>query len=153
MADESKSQWVLSILSKQAPKFEKIQEILEAKNIIITPKDYIEACKINHLDPDIHPTFIKIVESTATIEDINMLLEDVADSVHDRIQRKVRKSASKSHITHGGHQKLGGERMAGRVAPKRKRSGHTQSHGEGEHGHDKSTKKQRRSAGHGSTIK
>jgi hypothetical protein len=153
MAEENendKLQWVLSTFTKQAPPFEKIQDILEEKEIKITPRDYIEACKVNGLTPDIHPTYVKIAESTATVEDINLLLEDVTDSVKDRIQRKVRKNVTASHISHGGHQKLGGESMIGRTAPKRKRSGKTQSHGRGKHGHDRSTDKQRRSARHGS---
>jgi len=146
MAETNKFEWVLSVCTKQAPSFEKVQEILEEKGVKITPRDYIIACKENNLTPDIDPVFVKIAESTATLEDVNMLLEDVGDAVRERILRRVRKSATKGHITHGGRQKLGGERMSGRVTPKRKRSGHTQDHGRGEHGHDKSTEQQQRDA-------
>jgi len=146
MAKTNKSDWVLAVCTGQAPAFEKVQEILEEKNIQITPRDYIEACQRNGLNPDIDPTFIKIAEGSATLEDVNLLLEDVASSVRDRIQRRIRKNPTKGHITPGGHQKLGNIRPSGRVNPKRKRSGHTQEHGRGEHGHDKSTDSQRQFA-------
>lgn len=146
MAETNKPEWVLAVCAKQAPRFEKVQEILEGKGVRITPRDYLDACKYNGLNPDIDPIYVKIAEGSATIEDVNLLLEDVASSVRDRIQRRVRKSPTAGHITHGGRQKLGGGRPSGRVNPKRKRSGHTQEHGRGEHGHDKSTDKQRQRA-------
>ena len=146
MAETNKSEWVRCTFTQQAASFEKVQEILEEKGVEITPKDYIEACKANGLTPDINPVFVKIAEGTATLEDVNMLLEDVGASVEERIQRRIRRTPSKGHITHGGHQRLGGVRMKARTNPKRKRSGHTQSHGRGEHGHDKSTDEQRRNA-------
>lgn len=146
MVEKNKSEWVLAAFTKQAASFEKIQETLEEKGIIITPKDYLAACKQNGLIPDIDPVFVKIDEQTVTLEDINLLLEDVATSVEERINRRIRKSPTKGHITHGGRQRLGGERMQARVGPKRKRSGHTQSHGRGEHGHDKSTDEQRKNS-------
>ena len=144
--DGNNQEWILCKFAKIAPSFEKIEESLAEQGIIITPSDYLQACRLNGLEPDIHPTFVKINESSVTIEDINMLLEDVGDAVRERILRKARKTPGKGHITHSGHQKLGGVRMAGRVTPKRKRSRNTQSHGRGEHAHDRSTKTQRRSA-------
>lgn len=144
MAETNKPGWILAICTGQAPRFEKVQEILEEKGVQITPKDYLDACKHNGLNPDIDPIYVKIAEGSATLEDINLVLEDVASSVRDRIQRRVRKSPTAGHITPGGHQKLGNIRPKGRVNPKRKRDGDTQSHGRGEHGHDKSTEEQRR---------
>lgn len=146
MAEENKD-WILCSFTKIAPSFEKIEEHLAEKGVVITPNDYINACKQNNLQPDIHPIFIKIDESSVTLEDINIVLEDIGDAVKERVLRKFRKSPGKSHTTHSGHQRLGGTTMAGRVTPKHKRSGHTQSHGRGKHAHDRSTKKQRRSAG------
>ncbi len=146
MVEQNKEKWVLCEFTSIAPSFEKVEESLKTKGIIITPGDYLTACKLNGLVPDIHQTFIKINESTATLEDINLILCDVGSSVQERILRRIRKSPTAGHITHGGHQKLGGTSMAGRTTPKRKRSGHTQSHGRSEHAHDRSTKKQRRNA-------
>jgi hypothetical protein len=146
MAEQNKQEWVLCEFTKIAPSFEKVEENLKEKGVIITPSDYIKACKTNGLIPDIHQTFVKIDESTATLEDVNLILCDVGSAVQERILRRIRKNPTEKHITHGGHQKLGGPNLAGRTTPKRKRSGHTQSHGRGEHAHDRSTKTQRRSA-------
>lgn len=146
MAEQNTKNWIKSICAQQAPSFEKVRIILEEKGVMITPKEYIIACSENGLKPDIDIVYIKLMESTATIDDVNMLLEDVVDSVRDRIQRKVRKNPTSGHITHGGHQKLGSTSMLSRTSPKRKRDDSTQSHGRSEHGHDKSTKKQRRNS-------
>lgn len=146
MTTTDNEQWVLSVCAKQAPSFDKVCEILEGKGVNISPRDYIAACKSNNLNPDIDPVFIKIAESTVTADDVNLVLEDVVDAVRERIMRRVRKSVTKGHITHGGKQRLGGERMDGRVKPKRDRSDNTQKHGRGTHGHDKSTKRQRAKA-------
>jgi len=146
MVTENKQEWVLCEFSKIAPSFEKIEESLKEKGIIISPSDYLQACKTNGLTPDIHQTFIKINEGVATLEDINLILCDVGSSVQERILRRVRKNPTEKHLTHGGHQRLSGPNLSGRITPKRSRSGHTQSHGRGKHAHDRSTKKQRRTA-------
>lgn len=145
MVKENK-QWVLCEFTKQAPSFEKVEESLQEKGVQITPSDYLQACKENGLTPDIHQVFVKIDEGAATLEDVNLILCDIGSAVQERIMRRIRKSPTEGHITHGGRQRLGGASMAGRTSPKRKRSGHTQEHGRGEHAHDRSTKKQRRSA-------
>ena len=139
-----KNEWISTVCATQAPSFEKVQKILEEKGVKITPRDYIEACKYNNISPDIDDIYIKIVEGNVTIDDINLVLEDIASSVRDRIQRRVRKNPTSGHITHDGHQRLGSERMSARTNPKRKRDNDTQSHGRGNRGHDRSTKKQRR---------
>ncbi len=144
--DEKNKDWILCAFTKIAPSYEKIEEQLAEKGVSISPNDYLAACTQNNLIPDIHPTFIKINESSATLEDINILLEDIGDAVRERVLRKFRKSPGKSHTTHSGKQRLGNFSMSGRVTPKHKRSGHTQSHGRGKHAHDRSTKQQRRSA-------
>lgn len=146
MVEQNAKSWIKSVCAQQAPNFEKVYAILEEKGVIITPKEYITACSESGLQPDIDVVYIKLMESTATIDDVNMLLEDVVDSVRDRIQRKVRKNPTSGHITHGGHQRLGNVSMSSRTSPKRKRDDSTQSHGRSEHGHDKSTRKQRRNA-------
>ena len=146
MAEEHK-QLILCEFTKQAPSFDRIEETLQEKGVQITPNDYLKVCKENGLTPDIHQTFVKIDEGVATLEEVSLLLCDIGSSVQERILRRVRKSPTEGHITHGGHQKLGGATMSGRVTPKRKRSGHTQKHGRGEHAHDRSTTKQRRHSG------
>ena len=72
------------------------------------------------------------------------LFEDVVDSVRERIKRRTRISVTDRHISHSGRQKLGSPNIKGRVAPKKSRANHTQDHGRAKHGHDKSTKTQRR---------
>lgn len=146
-SEDKKEEWILCEFTKIAPSFEKIEENLKEKGVTITPQEYLKACKINGLTPDIHEVFVKIDESTVTLEDVNLILCDIGNAVQERILRRIRKSPTEKHITHGGHQKLGGASLAGRTTPKRKRSGHTQKHGRGEHAHDRSTKKQRRTSG------
>lgn len=135
-----------SILHAVAPAFEVVEEMAEEQGVQVTPQQYLEACRENGKRPDIHASYLKIFEGTATIEDVEVLLEDAVEAVADRIQRRVRRTPSAGHITHGGHQRLGGPNVSGRVTPKRRRSGHTQSHGRGKHAHDKSTDEQQRNA-------
>lgn len=137
---------ISNTLTNHAPSFDRVFELMQESGVEISPSDYISACKSHNMVPDIDQVFIKIAESTATIEDLNMLLEDVGDAVRERILRRTRKNVTKGHQTHGGHQKLSGPNVAGRTTPKRKRSGHTQSHGRGKHGHDRSTNTQRQNA-------
>lgn len=133
-------------LTNRPPSYETVSKHMAEKGHDITIKEYIESCKKNSLIPDVDDVYIKIVEGNATLEDINMILEDVVDSVEERIKRKTRINVTDRHISHGGKQRLGGSRMSGRVNPKKSRSDHTQEHGASKHAHDRSTKTQRRKA-------
>jgi len=142
----NKEKWIASRFTSFAPSFEKIQESLDEKGISISPKDYINACRSNNLIPDIDPIYVMIDEGTATLDDVNLVLEDVASAVADRIKRRTRKSPTAGHISHSGHQSLSLPNLSGRTTPKRKRSDHTQKHGRSKHGHDKSTRTQQRAS-------
>lgn len=145
----NKTEFLNVLLTSRSPSYESVKDLMSQNGHDVTIKEYIETCKKNSLIPDIDDIYINIVEGKTTIEDINIILEDVVDSVAERIKRKTRVNPTSKHISHGGKQKLGGSRMAGRVNPKKSRSDNTQKHGSSEHAHDRSTKSQRRRSKNG----
>jgi hypothetical protein len=134
------------ILTSRSPSYDLVYDLMKESGHELTIREYINSCKKNSLIPDIEQEYIKIAEGDTTLEELNAILEDVVDSVEERIKRKTRVNPTSKHITHGGKQRLGGARMAGRVNPKKSRSSNTQKHGSSSHAHDRSTKTQRKNA-------
>ncbi len=87
----------------------------------------------------------KIGNKTVSVHDFNNLIDEaLAKSAVERVQRRVRKTPTDSHIDAEGHQQLELPEFGARVAPKLEKDGSDQMTHRGKMGHKQSTRTQRR---------
>jgi hypothetical protein len=87
---------------------------------------------------------LKIESQTVTVDDFNLLLESMPESIRDRVRRKTTRNSTSSHIDKKtGHQSLELPSFTKRVAPKRKPI-NQQDHGRSKIAHRHSERTQER---------